>query len=579
MVAVTRHPLKLRVRLALLVGTLVAAVAGLTAWACLLMAEAAFEGRFDAELDARVGDVESHIESLRDDVGERRGGARRHLLEVDTRSLERLLDPRRRFELGDEATALAVQHGLPVLEILDSSGEILSSAHWPERVGHRDSWGSSLPERTVAWSTVDTAHGPDLVLVGRRGLVAGTRRLELIGGRAVDARTLETLVGRSVAAILVPRVGPTLSTPATESPPGPRDDEEHAASTRSLVLRGPDGQSVGRIELTVDRAPLTRLLARLRWAVLGVMAVGAAIGAAGGAWIARRATEPIEETLGALDAVAAGEADYSFLHTTRDGLEALPEAFSRLHRAVEDQQRRRAAAERVAAWREVARRVAHEVKNPLAPIRLTIENLVKAKSRAPEMFDEIFHDGSRAILEEVEQLERLVTEFSEFARLPEPRPMATDLDELLDSVLALYGGEPGLAVDRKRAAGLPAVGADPGLVARALKNVVANAVQSMGVGGGTLTVETAAEDGWVVARIADTGPGFADGAERHLFEPYFTTRPEGTGLGMALAYRIVVEHGGMISAGNRAGGGAEVVVRLAPHTRRPDDSGKRGTGA
>jgi signal transduction histidine kinase len=116
-------------------------------------------------------------------------------------------------------------------------------------------------------------------------------------------------------------------------------------------------------------------------------------------------------------------------------------------------------------------------------------------------------------------------------------------------------------------------------VARALKNVVANAVQSMGVGGGTLTVETAAEDGWVVARIADTGPGFADGAERHLFEPYFTTRPEGTGLGMALAYRIVVEHGGMISAGNRAGGGAEVVVRLAPHTRRPDDSGKRGTGA
>ena len=570
----TRRPLELRPRLALLVGTLVATVAGIAAWACLLIAEAAFEGRFEAELDARVGDVEARVESLRDDVFERLERARRHLLEVDTPSLERLLDPQRRFELGDEATVLAIQHGLPVLEILDSSGEILSSAHWRERVGHRDPWGSSLPERTVVWSTVSTARGPELALVGRRDLVAGTRRLELVGGRPVDHRTLESLVGSSVRAVLVPQVGPTLSTAA---PIGA--EPERAQGSRSLTLRGSDGESVGRIELIVDRAPLTRLLARLRWAMLGVMAVGAALGAAGGAWIARRATEPIEETLDALDAVAAGEADYTFPHTTRDGLEALPEAFSRLHRAVEDQQRRRAAAERVAAWREVARRVAHEVKNPLAPIRLTVENLVKAKAKAPEMFDDIFRDGSRAILEEVEQLERLVTEFSEFARLPEPRPTATDLDELLDSVLALYGGEPGLAVDRKRAAGLPAVHADPGLVARALKNLVANAVQSMGVAGGTLTVETAVEDGWVVARIADTGPGFPDGAERRLFEPYFTTRPEGTGLGMALAFRIVVEHGGLISAGNRASGGAEVVVRLAPHAARAGDAGKRGTHA
>ena len=568
----TRHPLKLRFRLGVLVGALVAVVAGATAWTCLLMAEAAFERRFDAELDARIADVESRIESLEHDVVERLERAERHLLEVDTRSLERLLDPERRFELQDEATILGIQLGLPVLQILDSSGEILSSAHWPQRVGYRDAGSPGVPERAAVWSTVDTAHGPELALVGRRVVLAGTRRLDLIGGRPVDVRMLESLVGRRVAAVLVPRAGPALSTAEAEASTGSRSV---GVGARSVTLLGPDGESVARIDLIVDRAPLDHLLARFRWAVLAVVAVGAMLGAVAGAWVARRATEPIEETLGALDAVAAGEADYTFPQTTRDGLEALPQAFSRLHRAVEDQQRRRAAAERVAAWREVARRVAHEVKNPLAPIRLTVENLIKARARAPEMFDEIFRDGSRAILEEVEQLERLVTEFSEFARLPEPRPVATDLDELLDSVLALYGGEPGLFVNRKRSAELPAVDADPGLVARALKNVVANAVQSMGARGGTLTVETAVEDGWVVARIADSGPGFADGAERHLFEPYFTTKAKGTGLGMALAYRVVVEHGGLISAGNRPAGGAEVVVRLAPHTGRPDGSGKR----
>jgi nitrogen fixation/metabolism regulation signal transduction histidine kinase len=211
--------------------------------------------------------------------------------------------------------------------------------------------------------------------------------------------------------------------------------------------------------------------------------------------------------------------------------------------------------------------VAHEVKNPLAPIRLTVENLVKARRQAPEMFDEMFTDGSRAILEEVTQLERLVTEYSRFARLPAPKPVPIDLDDLLDSVLVLYAGEPGLSVDRRRGRDLPPVAADPDLLARAFKNLVANAVEAMGSDGGGLVVETAVEDGMVVTRIADSGPGFDADVEPHLFEPYFTTKAGGTGLGMALAYRIVTEHGGEISASNRATGGAEVVVRLSPGTR------------
>ena len=93
-----------------------------------------------------------------------------------------------------------------------------------------------------------------------------------------------------------------------------------------------------------------------------------------------------------------------------------------MHQTLGSQQSRLLAAERVAAWREVARRVAHEVKNPLSPIRLTVENMAKARRQAPASFDAIFEEGSRLILEEVDQLGRIVTEFSEFARLPSPRP-------------------------------------------------------------------------------------------------------------------------------------------------------------
>ena len=558
--ATPQHPLKLRVRLAVLVGALVAAVAGLTAWTCLVLAERAFERRFEAELDARAGEIESQIESQKLDVLARLESTREFLLEVDTSLLEALLQSDE-HDVLDAAGDLAIRYALGVLEILDADATIVSSAQWPQRTGTRDEQALEVPERIAVWSSVQTAGDPKIALLSRATVRVGTRRLEIVAGRPVDADWLGNLVGGGASAVLRPENGPVLST--TDGEPF----ETGGADTRTVTLRDGDGAAVARIDVAVDRTSLERLLARLRWAVLVLVAIGGTIGAAAGAWIARRATRPIEETLRALDDVAAGEADYSFPQATRDGLEALPEAFSRLHRSLDEQSRRRAAAERVAAWREAARRIAHEVKNPLAPIRLTVENLVKARRQAPEMFDEMFSDGSRAILEEVAQLERLVNEFSRFARLPAPKPVPIDLDELLDSILVLYAGEPGLSVDRRRARDLPPVAADPDLLARAFKNLVANAVEAMGSDGGRLVVETAVENGMVVTRIADSGPGFDADVEPHLFEPYFTTKAGGTGLGMALAYRIVTEHGGEISASNRPTGGAEVVVRLSPGTR------------
>jgi nitrogen fixation/metabolism regulation signal transduction histidine kinase len=333
-----------------------------------------------------------------------------------------------------------------------------------------------------------------------------------------------------------------------------------------IELIGNGAEPYGRLWVAVDPSATRADLRALRNALLLAVGLAIVVGTTLGFVLARRATRPVDEAIRAIEAIAAGEADYSFPGKPEDRLEELPRAFSLLHRSLDDQQRRRAAAERVAAWREVARRVAHEIKNPLAPIRLTVQNLVKARRQAPEVFDDILDEGSRAILEEVDQLERIVTEFSEFARLPEPKWRPTDLEALVDEVVALYAGAPGVREVRLRDDSVPRINADAGLLARAIKNLVANAVESMG-GGGTLTVETGHESDSVFVSVRDTGPGFTDESAARAFEPYYTTKEKGTGLGMAIADRIVTEHGGFITTANLEEGGAEVVVKLPVASR------------
>jgi nitrogen fixation/metabolism regulation signal transduction histidine kinase len=276
----------------------------------------------------------------------------------------------------------------------------------------------------------------------------------------------------------------------------------------------------------------------------------------------------VRELVRAFDAVAAGEADYSFPATRQDELQELIASVSRLKRALELQQQRSSAAERVATWRDVARHVAHEVKNPLVPIRLTVENLVRARERAPDRFESIFADGMRTIIEEVDQLRRMVEEFSAFARLPLPTREPRNLEDLIDSVLDLYQSVPGLQLQRHYAGGLSPVPLDADQISRALKNVVGNAVEMLREQGASageapcIEVRTGVEDEMARIEIADNGPGMSDEAQRRIFEPYFTTKEQGTGLGMALTYRIIIEHGGMISAENRSTGGARVTIRL-----------------
>jgi len=220
-------------------------------------------------------------------------------------------------------------------------------------------------------------------------------------------------------------------------------------------------------------------------------------------------------------------------------------------------------AQRVAAWREVARRVAHEIKNPLTPIQLAAQRLRKKwGDRAPDL-GEVVLDATATIEREVTGLKSLVDEFSLYARMPAPSPARVDFGEIVRSVVALYGVHSGVAWDVRIDPALGVVRVDPEQMRRALINLIDNAVAAVG-GAGTVEVVARpwAGPGSLRVEVADSGPGIAASDRDKVFTPYFSTKPRGTGLGLAIVQRVVVEHHGSIHAGENAGGGARFIIEI-----------------
>jgi signal transduction histidine kinase len=217
----------------------------------------------------------------------------------------------------------------------------------------------------------------------------------------------------------------------------------------------------------------------------------------------------------------------------------------------------------------MARRLAHELKNPIFPIQLSIETLRRALDQAPPPgadsrppFEGLFRESSETILQELRALRRTIEDFGDFARMPRPTLAPTDVDGVVDQVLALHASRAGtVTVRREREGGLPPAAADPDLLARALGNLVGNAFDAM-PDGGILTVRTAARPEGVCIEVADTGPGLTEEQRTRLFTPYYTTKRGGTGLGLAIVQGIVADHGGRIHVDSAAGRGTTFTLTL-----------------
>ncbi len=233
-------------------------------------------------------------------------------------------------------------------------------------------------------------------------------------------------------------------------------------------------------------------------------------------------------------------------------------------------------AERIAAWRDVARRLAHEIKNPLTPIQLSAERLRRHFTAAPPETHALVAECTDAIIVEVEALKSLVDEFAQFARLRGPRMLPGDVNRLVDDTLQLYAGvlqEGGLRVDRRLAGDLPAVRLDADQMRQVIINLVDNALEALGGASAAprpdgspprITVATAfdARERIVRLSVTDNGPGVPPADRDKLFMPYYSTKGRGSGLGLAIVRRIVVEHGGGIEVGAALPSGTVFTVEL-----------------
>ncbi len=211
---------------------------------------------------------------------------------------------------------------------------------------------------------------------------------------------------------------------------------------------------------------------------------------------------------------------------------------------------------RLAAWAEMARIIAHEIKNPLTPIRLSVEHLREVWRRKAPDFERVLEDCVSNVLRQTEELRRSASEFGDYSRLPRAEIQPTDVGGLVREAAAAYAAAPGIRWVVDAPAGLLAMG-DPRLLSRVFSNLVGNSVDAL-ENGGEIRLAAQLRDGRIEASVEDDGPGVAPEILPRLFDPYFSAKSGGSGLGLAIAKKIVEEHGGSIGASNRSGGGFRV---------------------
>jgi len=288
--------------------------------------------------------------------------------------------------------------------------------------------------------------------------------------------------------------------------------------------------------------------------------------------IARRTTTPILELQQYARRVATGDLDARVQVRSKDELGALAEDFNLMTSKLKEQQERIVKSEKDAAWREMARQIAHDIKNPLTPIRLSLDLLARARKDQAEGLEEILDRTLELIRRQVTHLQEIALEFYHFTGGAKVNLKPLDCGLLLDEVLRLHDAwavELGVEIHRSGSSAL--VLADEGKLRRVFVNLTSNALQAMPQGG-NLYVDSALEGTRLRVSFLDTGGGLAAEAREHLFEPYFTTKSEGTGLGLAISKQAMEQMAGEIElrpGSEGQGTAASVWIPVAPQRVEP----------
>jgi nitrogen fixation/metabolism regulation signal transduction histidine kinase len=313
-----------------------------------------------------------------------------------------------------------------------------------------------------------------------------------------------------------------------------------------------------------------------------LMGLTALIASGLGLSLARNVTRRLSQLATATRQVGLGDLSARVKDTSRDEIGALARAFNRMVSEVENSRARIEYLQRIGAWQEMARRLAHEIKNPLTPIQLAVQEIQQRCPDNEPAYRKLVDTTREIVEDEVGTLRRLVTEFSNFARLPRAELQLSDLCDFLKSQqrrLETVDDEDSQSDSQgNRLAPLGAVDVvlelpqspalahlDAQMLGRALLNLVRNATQAIfasGQAAGRVLIRLSRDDDYWVIEVDDNGPGIPASLRDSIFDPYVTTRAEGTGLGLAIAKKIVVEHGGTISADSSLAGGARLRLTL-----------------
>ncbi|MDG1499993.1 MAG: HAMP domain-containing sensor histidine kinase [Planctomycetota bacterium] len=285
--------------------------------------------------------------------------------------------------------------------------------------------------------------------------------------------------------------------------------------------------------------------------------------------IARRMTSPIHALQELTERVASGDLEARLEPQSRDELGALTEAFNRMTSDLAAKQEQLIRVEKDAAWREMARQIAHDIKNSLTPIKITLGLLQRAHTERSEQFETILDDTLEMMQRKVVDLDEISKDFAEFTGGRKANPTQFSGIELVQEVFGLYGAMADEAGIELRVEGDSCdLYLDRHKLSRVLENTVTNAFQAMPEGG-VLVAHLTSSDSTLVIELLDTGVGVSDEAREHLFEPYFTTRSEGTGLGLAITYRVLEDMGGSIELEARKDGKPGTVARIALPRQEP----------
>jgi len=594
----------LRQRLLLLFSLTVAAAVAAVAWTVLLRVRTVFEQRdqeetalfvsqFQREFQHRSAEVAAAVDRLASNEH-----ARTVALGI--------------AQSGDtapyltEAQTMAQEAQLDFLEIVGADGNVVSSAQWPARFGYpepaADQLGHAaflkreeLPDGSSALGlfAVRAIHGvePAVRLVGGRRLNQGfLSDLPVASGmQAALYRTQASSVdngpqGDVTTAIFDPKelvdangavpsadrygalIGSALKTGAQQAQiVYLTSDRGDSINATAIPLKDESGNVLAVLLVGISRASMVEAEQHIRAIAYGVASGGILLAIVFSLWIAARVSRPIEQLAHAAEEVAGGNWDARAPERGRDEIGMLARSFNHMTAQLATQRDQLVQSERVAAWRELARRLAHELKNPLFPLQLTVENLTRARALPEAEFDEVFRESTATLSAEIANLKTIIGRFSDFSKMPKPELERVDARDVLERVRSLYEGvasrEAKIDFEMKIASGPMPLMVDPELLHRALSNLVLNAMDAM-PNGGKLTLGAQPAEDKIEIRVSDTGEGLTQEECERLFTPYYTTKTHGTGLGLAIVQSVVADHGGAIAVEGRTGSGATFIITL-----------------